>query len=77
MSKVQNLKVKDFQENFWKRKVDRVVVTILNNGFNCRVELYSFNKRFLGSRIIPSYQLEDELISLGSKNLELLEGVNK
>ena len=72
MSKVQN-----FKNNFWKRKVDRVVVAILNNGFNCRVELYSFNKRFLGSRIIPCYQLEDELISLSSKNLELLEGGEK
>ena len=75
MSKVSNMsKVKDFKENFWKREIDRVLVTIINDGFNCRVELYSFNKSFIGRRIVPSYQIVDELISLGSKNLEILEG---
>ena len=68
MTKVQN-----FKENFWKRRVTRAVVTLLGNGFECKIELYSLNKSFLGSRVIPYYQLKEELKSLGFKNLELLE----
>ena len=75
MSKVRisMSKVKDFQRNFWKRGVTRAVVTILGNGFECKIELYSLNKSFLGSRVIPYYQLKEELKSLGFKRLELLE----
>ena len=64
MSKV---KVKDFQENFWKREVARAVVTPFNDGFECNIELYSFNKSFIGSRVIPYYQLKEELKCLGFK----------
>ncbi len=71
MSKVS--KVKDFQRNFWIRGVARAVATPLESGFEYKVELYSFNKSFLGSRVIPYYQLKEELISLGFKNLDLLQ----
>ena len=70
MTKVQN-----FKNNFWKRGINRVVVTPVSDGFECKIELYSFNKRFLGSRVIPSYQLSDELICLGGKRLDLQVGV--
>ena len=64
MSKV---KVKDFQKNFWKRAVAAAVVTAFENGFEYNIELYSFNKSFLGSKVIPYYQLDKELKSLGLK----------
>ena len=64
-------KVKDFQRNFWKRGISGVVVTPVSNGFECNIELYSFNKKLIGSRVIPSYQLSDELVSLGGKRLDL------
>ena len=60
-------KVKDFQRNFWKRGVATAVVTPFGNGFEYNIELYSFNKSFLGSRVIPYYQLKEELKSLGLK----------
>ena len=62
MSKVEN-----FKNNFWKRGIATAVVTPLQNGFECNVELYSLNKSFLGSRVIPYYQLNEELKSLGLK----------
>ena len=67
------LKVQQIQNNFWKRGVARAVATSLESGFKYKVELYSFDKSFLGSRVIPYYQLKEELISLGFKNLDLLE----
>ena len=66
MSKVQNFKV-----NFWKRKVARAVVTPFNDGFEYNIELYSFNKRFIGSRVIPYYQLKEELKCLGFKGINI------
>ena len=67
MSKVQN-----FQRNFWKRRVARAVVTPFSNGFEYNIELYSFNKSFLGSRVIPYYQLDEELKCLGFRRLDTL-----
>ena len=59
-------KVKDFQRNFWKRGVATAVVTPFgSSGFEYNIELYSFNKSFLGSKVIPYYQLNKELIGLG------------
>ena len=60
-------KVKDFKRNFWKRGVATAVVTPFESGFEYNIELYSFNKSFLGSRVIPYYQLNKELKSLGLK----------
>ena len=62
MSKMHN-----FQRNFWKRRVATAVVTPFGNGFEYNIELYSFNESFLGSRVIPYYQLKEELKSLGLK----------
>ena len=65
-------KVKDFQRNFWKRGVATAVVTPFGNGFEYNIELYSFNKSFLGSRVIPYYQLDEELKCLGFRRLDTL-----
>ena len=62
MSKVQN-----FKNNFWKRGIARAVVTPFQNGFECKVELYSFDKSFIGSRVIPYYEMNNELKCLGFK----------
>ena len=67
MTKAQN-----FQNNFWKRGIAKAVATPQNNGFEYNVELYSFNKKFLGSRVIPCYQLEEELKCLGFRKLDTL-----
>ena len=53
--------------NFWKRRVATAVVTPFGNGFEYNVELYSFNKSLIGSKIIPYYQLNKELKRLGLK----------
>ena len=62
MSRIEN-----FQKNFWKRGVATAVVTPFQNGFEYNIELYSFSKSFLGSKVIPYYQLNKELKSLGLK----------
>ena len=72
MAKVKISKVKNFKENFWKRGIAKAVATPLQNGFEYNVELYSFNKNFLGSRVIPYYQLDEELKCLGFKSLDIL-----
>lgn len=64
-------KVQNFKENFWKRRVTRAVVTPLGDGSKYNVELYSLNKSFLGSRVIPCYQLKEELRSLGFKGINI------
>jgi hypothetical protein len=63
-------KVQDFKENFWKRRIATAVVTPFSNGFECNVELYSIDKSFLGSWVIPCYQLREELKCLGFKSLD-------
>ena len=65
-------KVKNFKENFWKRGIAKAVATPQNNCFEYNVELYSFNKSFLGSRVIPYYQLDEELKCLGFRRLDIL-----
>ena len=64
-------KVQIFKNNFWKRGIAKAVATPLN-GFEYNVELYSFNKKFLGSRVIPYYQLDEELKCLGFRRLDTL-----
>lgn len=56
----------DVKNNFWKRRVATAVVTPVNN-FEYNIELYSFNKNFIGSKVIPYYQLRKELKGLGLK----------
>ena len=63
-------KVENFKNNFWKRGIATAVVTPFQNGFEYNIELYSFNKSFLGSRVIPCYQLSSELRCLGFKSLD-------
>ena len=64
MLKVQQTAL--IKKNFWKRRVAKAVITPFdNNGFEYNIELYSFNKRFLCSKVIPYYQLSEELKSLG------------
>ena len=63
-------KVENFKNNFWKRRVTRAVVTPLCDGSKYNIELYSLDKSFLGSRVIPYYQLSNELRCLGFKSLD-------
>lgn len=67
MSRIEN-----FKKNFWKRGIAKAVATPFRNGFEYKVELYSFNKKFLGSRVIPYYQLDEELKCLGFRRLYTL-----
>ena len=69
MKNKQVIKVQNFKENFWKRRIVTAVATQFENGFKYKVELYSLNKSFLGSRVIHYYQLEEELIGLGFKGI--------
>ena len=71
MLKVQQ--IKQIQNNFWKRGVATAIATSLDGGFKYKVELYSYDRSFIGRRVIPCYQLKEELISLGFKNLDLLK----
>ena len=63
-------KVEEFKNNFWKRRIKRAVATPLCDGFKYKIELYSLDNSFLGSRVIHYYQLISELKGLGFKSLD-------
>lgn len=63
----QTIKVKNFQENFWKRRIAVAISTFNQDDLTYKVELYSLNGELIGSRVIPYCQLNNELVALGFK----------
>ena len=55
--------IKQIKQYFFKRSVKSVVVTDL--GFETHIELIGFKGQYIGSKMIPWYERNKELISLG------------
>ncbi len=53
----------NIKQNFFKRSIRSVIVTDL--GFETHIELIGFKGQYIGSKMIPWYEVKRELISLG------------
>ena len=51
--------------NFWKRKIGSLVLTAQDGGFNTRIELYNHKGCIIGEKVVPYYQVNQEVKALG------------